>query len=117
MSTLTYEKIRIPSAHLGKSSDYPILFTGKRFYKDSPLAEDEGLFLNYGYVENGLPYTAQDFYDHAEEIQEFDAVILENDYLKATFLPGVGGKLWSLYDKKGKKDLIVERIFKQIKKG
>lgn len=113
MSTLTYEKIKIPAAHLGKSSEYPILFTGRRFYKDSPLEEDEGLFLNYGYVENALPYTAQDIYDHAEEIQEFDAVILENDYLKATFLPGVGGKLWSLYDKKGKKDLIVENpVFK-----
>lgn len=108
MSTVTFTKIQMPSAHMGKSADYPILFTGKRFYQDFLLDEDDELFLNYGYIQNGLPYTYQDSYDHAEEQQEFDAVILENAYLKATFLPGVGGKLWSLYDKKQKRDLIID---------
>lgn len=107
MTELTFTKIQMPSAHMGKAADYPILYTGKRFYKGSVLSEEDGLFLNFGGVQSGLPYRAQDSYDHAEEMQEFDAAILENDYLKATFLPGMGGKLWSLYDKRKGRDLLV----------
>lgn len=33
--------------------------------------------------------------------------VLENQYLKAVFVPGLGGRMWSLYDKVGKRDLIV----------
>lgn len=108
MSTIVFTKKTIPSAHWGKNADYPSLFTTKRFYKDSPLSEDEGLFINYGYTQNTLPFTAQDGYDHAEEPTDYDVVILENDLLKATFLPTLGGKLYSLYDKKNGCDLIVE---------
>lgn len=108
MSTVTFTKKKMPSANFGKSADYPILFTTKRFYKNSPLDEDDGLLLNFGYIQNCLPYTAQDNYDHAEVMKEFDTVILENDLLKATFIPSLGGKMWALYDKKNGRDLIVE---------
>lgn len=113
MTELTFTKIQMPSAHMGKAADYPILYTGKRFYKGSVLGEEEGLYLNFGGVQCGLPYTAQDSYDHAEQMREFDAAILENDCLRATFLPGVGGKLWSLYDKKKERDLLaVNPVYK-----
>mgnify|MGYP002513697702 CR=1 FL=1 len=41
----------------------------------------------------------------AKELLEFDAAILENEYLKATFVTELGGRLWSLYDKKEEREL------------
>ncbi|MEG0578614.1 MAG: DUF5107 domain-containing protein [Niameybacter sp.] len=35
-----------------------------------------------------------------------EVVHLENDYLKATFIPGLGGRLWSLYDKVARRQLL-----------
>ena len=34
------------------------------------------------------------------------AHILENDCLRASFAPLMGGKLWSLYDKKAQRELL-----------
>ena len=96
MSKITFTKTRMPAAHMGKASDYPVLYTGKRFYKGSVLGEEEGLYLNFGGVQCGLPYTAQDSYDHAEQMQEFDAAILENDCCGRPFCRGWGKALVSL---------------------
>ena len=59
-------------------------------------------------ISDGLPYTLQDQYDSPEEELTFQSAILENEYLKATFLPELGGRLWALYDKENKRDLILE---------
>jgi tetratricopeptide (TPR) repeat protein len=45
------------------------------------------------------PYTTQEVLTGEKELQEYQAVILENDYLKLTFLPELGGRLYSAYDK------------------
>ncbi|MGL6174056.1 MAG: DUF5107 domain-containing protein, partial [Cellulosilyticaceae bacterium] len=52
------------------------------------------------------PYTQQNVYVRNLEEQEVEVVRLENDYLKAIFIPSLGGKLWSLYDKVAKKELL-----------
>jgi tetratricopeptide (TPR) repeat protein len=107
MSTLTFTKMKIPGGHLGKHGDYPIMFKQKMFEKGSVLDETEGLFINFGNVTHGLPYASLDDYDHSEELREFDVAVLENEYLKATFAPTLGGRMWSLNDKKAKRDLII----------
>lgn len=107
MSTLTFEKMSIPGSHLGKDGNYPILYKQKMFEKTSILDESEGLYINYGNILHMLPYTSQDDYDRKNENQEFDVAVLENDYLKATFVPQLGGRMWSLYDKVNKRDLII----------
>lgn len=107
MSTLTFETMSIPGSWLGQVGEYPILYKQKMFEKSSILDESEGLFINYGQVYHGLPYASLDEYDHSDEMREFDVAVLENEYLKATFVPSLGGRMWSLYDKKGKRDLII----------
>ncbi|MEG1491437.1 MAG: DUF5107 domain-containing protein [Oscillospiraceae bacterium] len=107
MSTLEYTTMKIPAGNLGEASDYPILFKQKLFEKNGALGEDEELFINYGNIAHGLPYKNLDTYDHSEEIREFKVFVLENDYLKATFVPSLGGRMWSLFDKKAQKDLII----------
>lgn len=46
-----------------------------------------------------LPYTMLDTYDRNLTDQELPAIIMENDYLRATFLPTLGCRLISLVDK------------------
>ena len=107
MSSLTFEKMHIPGSHLGPDSAYPILYKQKMFEKTSILDESEGLYINYGNILHMLPYTSQDDYDRSETEQVFDVAVLENRFLKATFVPALGGRMWSLYDKVNRRDLII----------
>lgn len=55
----------------------------------------------------------QDNYALEESELEFPSVILENEYLEAVFLPTLGGRIWSLYDKVEKRDLVTRNpVFK-----
>jgi tetratricopeptide (TPR) repeat protein len=45
------------------------------------------------------PYTMLDNLTDRLETHRYQAVFLENEYLKATVLPSLGGRLYSLYDK------------------
>ena len=45
------------------------------------------------------PYTTQEKLSQEKEDKEYEAVILENDFLKLTFLPELNGRLYSAYDK------------------
>lgn len=109
MTSLRFEVFEMPGAYLGETGDYPIMFPQKiRPVKGTTLDEDEGLYLNFGRPTDALPFTSFEDYDHSEEMRAFDSYVLENDYIKARFIPALGGRLWSLYDKKGKRDLIYE---------
>jgi tetratricopeptide (TPR) repeat protein len=48
----------------------------------------------------------QDQYDRALDPRKFKTVVLENDFLKATFMIETGGRLWSLVDKVADKELL-----------
>jgi tetratricopeptide (TPR) repeat protein len=45
------------------------------------------------------PYTTQEKLSQGKEDRQYEAVILENDFLKLTFLPELNGRLYSAYDK------------------
>ena len=62
--------------------------------------------IDKGMVNTMLPYTQQDGYDRNRVQRLFKAVILENAYLKAVFLPELGGRLWSLWDKESDRELL-----------
>ncbi|MGH0054125.1 MAG: DUF5107 domain-containing protein, partial [Sphaerochaetaceae bacterium] len=53
-----------------------------------------------------LPYQLQDRYDRNRKEQDIPAIIMENAYLKATFLPTLGGRLISLFDKEANRELL-----------
>lgn len=73
---------------------------------DSGLSEDDELFIGYGHVPSAFPYKMQDAYTRELYPTEMNGIVLENEYLKATFLPEWGGKLMSLIDKTENKDLL-----------
>jgi tetratricopeptide (TPR) repeat protein len=45
------------------------------------------------------PYTTQEKLSQEKEDRQYETLILENDFLKLTFLPELNGRLYSAYDK------------------
>ncbi|PYI69126.1 DUF5107 domain-containing protein [Arthrobacter livingstonensis] len=60
----------------------------------------------WGHAKNIFPYQLQDAYSRETSPTELTAVVLENEHLKATFLPQLGGRLWQLRDKNAGKELL-----------
>ena len=107
MTDLYFEEFKIKGHRIGNASWFPAVRELIKSEISAELDEDDGLFIGYGMISDGLPYTLQDQYDTPEEELTFQSAILENEYLKATFLPELGGRLWALYDKENKRDLIL----------
>ena len=108
MTDLRFEPYRIRGYRVGKTSWFPAIRELIKSEISAELDEDDGLFIGYGMMSDSLPYTLQDDYDGVEEELTFQSAVLENEYLKATFLPELGGRLWALYDKEHQRDLILE---------
>ena len=54
----------------------------------------------------GLPYCLQDDYDRQRMVRSFKVAVLENEFLRATFLLDLGGRMWSLYHKPTQRQLL-----------
>ena len=65
------------------------------------LLGEEDPFPPFGVVNphHVYPYTMLDDLTDRRENKKYRALFIENEYLKATILPDVGGRLYSLYDK------------------
>ena len=103
MTEFRIENLTIPSAEFNGVTSLPSISEELRlsFMQDVfELHEDDELFVNYGMVDYGFPYKVQDNYTRELKDKEQVTVVMENEYLKATFLPQFGGKLHSLFDKK-----------------
>lgn len=53
-----------------------------------------------------LPYRMQNRYAGALEPVTVKTLVLENEFLRAVFLPGFGGRLWSLFDKEQQREVL-----------
>lgn len=110
MNTLTFEKFKIKGAQLGEMSCLPDIKNDSYIHakinvSDDISAEDKK-YIGKGMINTLLPYQIQSGYNRERKDLEFDAAILENEYLKATFVTELGGRLWSLYDKKADRELL-----------
>jgi hypothetical protein len=54
--------------------------------------------IGHGRLESPLPYPLQEDYDRSPREVELEAYVLENGVLRATVLPTLGGRVWSLHD-------------------
>ena len=113
MSIMRRDVLRIRGYAIEKPSDYPSLRNSLTHKITTRVDEDDELFIGYGLMPNPMPFTMPDNYALEESELEFPSIVLENEFLEAVFLPTLGGRLWSLYDKKAKRDLVTRNpVFK-----
>lgn len=108
---LTFEKKIIKSARLGEASIIPDIHSVDKdpyFITEESVTKADNLAIGEGMIKTMLPYKTQNRYTHELYDTEYIVAVLENEYLKAVFLPELGGRLWSLYDKKKQRDLVYE---------
>ena len=110
MTTLTKQTLDVRAAVMNGTSTLPLLYDIHAKNPDSEgpasvLGDDDGLWLGYSGVTSAFPYQTQDNYSHEVPREGLDCYVLENDHIRATFVPEAGGKLWSLFDKDAGKEL------------
>ncbi|GAA1963524.1 DUF5107 domain-containing protein [Kitasatospora viridis] len=105
-STLRQDLLRIEGA-ADPVATLPILH-GISPYTAGGTGIDEEMRrgLAYGAPHSLLPYTRQDRYDRDRATRELPCVVLENEHLTAVLLPALGGRLWSLTDRRTGRELL-----------
>ncbi|AJF70204.1 DUF5107 domain-containing protein [Streptomyces vietnamensis] len=105
-STLRTDVLRIEGA-ADPVGTLPILHGISSYTAEGAGIDDEmRRNLVYGAPHALLPYTRQDGYDRERTARELPTVVLENEHLTATFLPGYGGRLWSLVHRPTGRELL-----------
>jgi len=116
VSELRIEDWEMPAAHLGPDSPLPPLQRHRDVHASirarPDIPKEIVRNMSYGRVPNAMPYGTQDDYDRRLRPRVFHAAVLENDILRATFMPELGGRLWSLVHKpSGRELLYVNSVF------
>lgn len=105
---LRFESMKIRAARLGEQSSVPDLL-GELILQNHlefQLDEDEEIYEGYGRRANAYPYRQYNGYTRELSEREIKTAVLENDFLKAVFLPEYGGRLWELWDKECGRNLL-----------
>ena len=109
MTELKATTLTIPAARLGAENPLPMFRHPRQdlsvFLADNVPPEDRALF-GWRCAYRVLPYRIQDDYDRAKQPRAFKALVLENDKLRATVLPELGGRLVSLEHKASGRELL-----------
>jgi tetratricopeptide (TPR) repeat protein len=110
MSDLKLKTWSMPSADLGPENPLPPLLSDQELHiaqsVDPAIPDEIRRNMIYGHVPNILPYAMQDGYNRERKLRDFRVAVLENEFLKATFLLEMGGRLWSLYHKPSGRELL-----------
>jgi hypothetical protein len=109
MTTLTLTSFTLPSALLGPENPLPIFRdpqTDRKIRTTGSLPPEKLHLLGSETGFRVLPYRMQDQYTRQRSPHNFRALVLQNSFLKATFLPELGGRLVSLVDQKLDRELL-----------
>lgn len=116
MTQLRMETLIINAAELGPVNPLPDLkppgSSPAKAEVDDSVPEETRRHLGYGSEPHMLPYPLRDGYNRVKRSRPFTVAILENRFLRATFLLDLGGRLWSLVHKpSGRELLYVNPVF------
>lgn len=100
MSTATLEKRTYQMADFGPESLLPDLHNVSYVHStvvwDETMTDEDVRYMRYGRVSSILPYMDRNAYTREKHEREMQTVVLENEHIRAAFLPWMGGRLWSL---------------------
>ncbi len=106
--SLRVESRAFSVAELGEENPLPMvgapLESPYQIASDIPLEIIEG--SRFGNPANQYPYREQAGYRRDRAERELTTVVLENERVRAVFLPELGGRLWELVDKASGKQLL-----------
>jgi hypothetical protein len=109
MTILYSEELTLSGARLGEENPLPY-FRDRNPDHDitvrSSLPDEKRRLLGWETGFRVLPYRTQDNYTRQRKPITLRAIILENEILKATFLPELGGRLVSLIHKSHNRELL-----------
>ena len=110
MTKLEFTEITLNAADLGEQNPMPDLKNTSYIHATvavtDRLTDEDKKRIGVGMINTLLPYLSQDNYNRDIKPKKFKAAILENDEMRAVFLPELGGRLWSLYHKGYGKELL-----------
>ncbi|MFI0226636.1 DUF5107 domain-containing protein [Streptomyces lydicus] len=103
--------LTLPAAPLGPDNPLPALRGGHDLHRidvpeDAGLPADMARQLGYQPLRSILPTRMRDDYGRDRRSTDLDALVLENDRLRATVLPGLGGRVHSLHHKPTGRELL-----------
>ncbi|MQY39693.1 hypothetical protein SRB17_77200 [Streptomyces sp. RB17] len=95
------EVLTLPAAQVGPDNPLPPLRPLDEVHRIDDrdrdgMPRDMARQLGYEPLRSLLPVPVRDGYDRARERRALDALVIENDRLRATVLPGLGGRIASL---------------------
>jgi tetratricopeptide (TPR) repeat protein len=109
MTDLRIEPLTLSGAVIGDENPLPFFRDEQTSKAFNALDSIPSEFLELAGWQTGyrvLPYRIQNQYTRKRQPLTFSTVVLENDVLKATFLPAMGGRLLSLYNKIQDRELL-----------
>ncbi|WP_077193956.1 DUF5107 domain-containing protein [Streptomyces lydicus] len=103
--------LTLPAAPLGPDNPLPALRGGHDLHRvdvpeDAGLPADMARQLGYQPLRSILPTRMRDGYGRDRRSTDLDALVVENDRLRATVLPGFGGRVHSLHHKPTGRELL-----------
>jgi hypothetical protein len=99
VTIFSVQNVVLPAASLGSENPLAPLRTQREPHHVENIAElpaDLRANVEYGRLHSPLPCLNQDGYDRTLVETELPALVLENDHVRATILPSLGGRLYSL---------------------
>lgn len=109
MTTLTAQELTLPAAALGEENPLPPLRGQQDLHRVENAAELSPQMrenIEYGVLSSALPTLDQDGYDRELVERALPTLVLENAHLRATILPSLGGRLYSLVHKASGDELL-----------
>ena len=109
MTELRIEAYEIPAADLGPENPLPCFRDAVEDVKmeiDPDVPEEDRRYFGWRIGRRVLPHRMQDGYNRIKRPRAFTAAVLENEFLRATILPELGGRVVSLFHKPSNRDLV-----------
>lgn len=109
MTTLSIAPYVLPAGRFGGENPLPVFRSLNEDFPlriDPALPDDERRYAGWKAQFRMLPHRLQDDYDRTRQPRTFRSLVLQNEHLRAIFLPELGGRLVSLVQLAEQRELL-----------